>query len=237
MSIKYSSVYIAQSGETLESIARAFRLSSRKAVIDSPGNRSLSGLSPGTTLAAGTRVQIPPNSNQLLKERLYALHAVRPLVVEHFDGLRRRAEQDLRDTALKNVVPQTHEEIRSALSGMRAMVCDGLSELAQASAVLADIGRGMAETHVGTANDQSVSGSSVDIMTGLYWLVSAQYMAVWSDMWNIDTWTDRWSGKNSANAWTVAIQYLNTVHSIVIQQIDARIREAVRLERALLGER
>ena len=139
--------------------------------------------------------------------------------------------------ALKVTVPSTPDDVGCALAGMQAMVSESLKTIAQACIVLADIGRGMAETHIGSANDQSVLGSTVGVMTGLYWMLSAQYVHVWSDMWNTELWTDKWDDKDCAQAWGLAAQYLNTVRSIVVQQADARIRETQRLDSGLIAER
>jgi hypothetical protein len=73
-------------------------------------------------------------------------------------------------------------------------------------------------------------------MTGLYWLISAQYVNAWSGMWAVEVWTNKWAGKESATAWQAADQYLNTIRSIVVQQVDTRIRETLALESALLSE-
>jgi hypothetical protein len=236
MSIKYSSAYVAQPGDTVKRIAHAFRLSSSRAILEVPSNTHLTKWSSDAVLEAGTKVSIPPNAGELLKERLYALHAVRPMLFAHFDKQRSRAEEDLRDVALSQGVPVTPGEISHALAGMQALVVAGMEDIAQASVVFAEIGRGIAETHVANANDRAIAGSTVGALTGLYWLISAQYVNAWSGMWGVEVWTNKWAGKDGANAWQAADQYLNTIRSIVVQQVDTRIRETLALENALLSE-
>jgi hypothetical protein len=73
-------------------------------------------------------------------------------------------------------------------------------------------------------------------MTGLYWLISGQYVDAWVDMWGLELWTNKWRGKDTVTAWCAADQHLNTIRSVIVQQVDARIRETLALERSLLTE-
>ena len=55
-------------------------------------------------------------------------------------------------------------------------------------------------------------------------------------MWDRDFWQARWSGVGPDDAWTRAFQYKVTIRSIVVQQVDSRIRETQSLERRLRAE-
>jgi hypothetical protein len=134
-------------------------------------------------------------------------------------------------------VPTEPEDVDRVLSGLRGLVADAIATVSRASAALAQIGLGMSETHVATANDHAVAGSSVGDLTGLYWMLSGNYVAAWSDMWDTSLWVGKWAGKDSASARTAVTQHINTVRSIVVQQADARLRETLALERSLQFER
>lgn len=236
MSVKFPTVYVAVPGDTLDSVVSAFRLSSRRALTEIPNNAHLGDPPPGAALATGTRVHIPPNATDLLRERSYALHAVRPMLMSHFDEQQRLAERSLRDAVLADCVPRATEEIDHALTELRESLGAGMEAVARASASLAEIGSGMAATHVATKNDRAVLGSTVGHLTGLYWMLSAQYVEVWAGMWNTAVWEDKWRGEDTAGAWRAVEQYLNTVRSISVQQVDQRLRETLMLERRLLAE-
>jgi hypothetical protein len=236
MSISYTSTYIAKSGDTLKQIARAFRLSSYRALVEIPGNAHIGNIAVDATLEIGTRISIPPNAGDLLKERLYVLHAVRPLLLAHFDKQVTQAEADLRGVALAGGIPSTPSELSRALAGMQALVAEDMQNIAQACVTLARIGQGIAETHVASADDRSIRGSTVGEMTGLYWMLSGRYVGVWADMWSVELWSDKWQGKDIATAWRATDQHLNTIRSVVVQQADARIRETLALEASLLTE-
>jgi len=211
-------------------------LSSWRALLKIPSNAHLEIESIDAALEVGTKIAIPPNAGALLKERSYALHSVRPLLLAHFEKQAFSAEAELRDIALSHSVPSTPGELSRALAGMQALAVEGIADIARASAIFAEIGRGIVETHVANVNDRAIIGSTAGEMTGLYWLISGQHADAWADMWGLELWTNKWRGRDVATAWCAAEQHLNTIRSVVVQQVDARIRETLALERNLLTE-
>lgn len=236
MSIKFSTVYAAKAGDSLASIASAFRLSSHRALSGIPANAGLGNPAPGAALRPGTKVHVPPNAFELLKERIYALHAIRPMLETHFNEQHAHASREVIDGALVQRVPSEPAEAEPVLAGLRGMVADAVGAAARASAPLAHIGLGMCETHVATSNDRSIPGSTVGELTGLYWLLSGNYVGAWSNMWDTDLWVGKWSGRDAPTAARLVLQHINTIRSVVVQQLDARLRESLALERQLRCE-
>ena len=237
MGVKFLAIHTAQAGDTVDSLTQAYRLSSRLAITDIPANRNAR-----TTLLAidelpeGMRINIPPNAGELCKERLYALHRDRSSFLAHFDALQSSAESTLRSAVLATDRPFESAAVQQVLSELHEAVAAGIDTMASNTAPLVQICQGMAHTHVADWKDNAAVEAAADPLCGLYWAISPGALELWRDMWTDTVWSHKWQDKEPKAAWRLAEQFLTTVRSIVVQQIDQRIRETQALERRLQSE-
>ena len=236
MTVKFMSAYVTKSGDTLGKVVGAFRLSSRRALLEIAGNSGLDSFAGEEALPVGTRILIPPNAADLVRQRRYALNAIRPMLLAHFDEQALLAERLLRDDLFTRDSPGDWP-VAAALAPLESALSKDRQRIATACGSLVEIGRAIAVTHVGTANDRSIEGSSVGELTGLYWLLTSQYIGVWTELWSAGFWQDKWQGRDAESRWRATRQTLNMVRSVVVQQADRRIRETLALERQLAAER
>jgi len=237
MSIKFLSRHVAKPGDTLESLVSEYRLSSWRAIADIQANLPLRGqLVIRGTLPLGLMISIPPNAGELLKERLYLLHRVRPAFLAHFDGQALQAEQILGASLLNARAPDEAEGVAEVLAAMQKEVDLTIEDLARQTWPLVSICVGMTHTHVAERIDQLAAGTLSDSLCGLYWAISPPILGLWQQLWELDTWVGKWQGLDSGAAWQRVQQFQNTVRSLVVQQIDKRIRDAQKLERDLFQE-
>jgi hypothetical protein len=237
MSIKFLSRHVAKPGDTLESLVSEYRLSSWRAIADIEANLPVRGqLVIRGTLPLGLMVSIPPNASELLKERLYLLHRVRPAFLAHFDGQALQVEQDLVKSLLKAGAPEEAEGMAELLAALQKEVDLTIEDLAHQTWPLVSICVGMTHTHVAERIDILAAGTLSDSLCGLYWAISPPILGLWQQLWDMDTWLGKWRGRDPAAASQLVQQFQNTVRSLVVQQIDQRIREAQKLERDLHQE-
>ena len=237
MSITFLSRHVAKAGDTLESLVSEYRLSSWRAIADIEANLPLRGqLVVRGVLPLGLMISIPPNAGDLLKERLYLLHRVRPAFLAHFDEQALHAEQSLGASLLKAKAPDGTEGVAEVLSAMQNDVNQVIEDLARQTWPLVSICVGMTHTHVAERIDKLAAGTMGDSLCGLYWAISPPILGLWQQLWELDIWVGKWQGLDSGAAWQMVQQFQNTVRSLVVQQIDKRIRDAQKLERDLLQE-
>ena len=237
MSIKYLSAHTIQIGDTVESLVSQYRLSSWRAIADSPANTALrSKLSDQSDLPIGLIISIPPNAAELSMERIYALNRLRPECLKHFDQLQESAETDLRQAILVVESLADSGEVRHVLIALRANVEDAIRDIAERASALVPICKGMAYTHAAQPTDRAAAECATDPRSGLYWALSPDVLAQWAGMWEQDLWMAKWQDLDVQSAWKATGRHLNMVRSIVIQQIDQRIRETLTLQRQLRGE-
>lgn len=237
MSIRFLSMHVAKPGDTLESLVSEYRLSSWRAIADIQSNVSLRGkLVVRGTLPVGLMVNIPPNAGNLLKERLHLLHKVRPVFLAHFDRQALHAEQTLCASLLNARLPDEVEGVAADLAAMQNEVDTVIEDLACETWPLVSICVGMTHTHVADRTDKMAAGTVSDSLCGLYWAISPPILGLWQQLWDLDMWLGKWQGRDPDAASQLVQQFQNTVRSLVVQQIDKRIREAQRLERDLHQE-
>lgn len=238
MSVRYLSKHIVTSEDTVESLVRNYRLSSWRAVIDIDSNRSITGMLPDSgSLPEGLTINIPPQADALLKERLYVLHRIRPGFLRHFDSQLESAERDLRSLLLSVGELGDISGVESVMATMDKEVNQAVDDLAGQSWPLVSLSVGMSHTHVAERTDRMAAGTVGDPLCGLYWAISPPVLGLWRGLWFLDSWIFRWQGRTPEDAWTVVRQHHNTVRSLVVQQVDLRIKEAQRIQQTLQRER
>ncbi|MDH3349940.1 MAG: hypothetical protein OEM51_00215 [Gammaproteobacteria bacterium] len=234
MSIKFPFAHIVQSGDSRESIVARYRLSSWRAVTEISPNIALRELTEShDDLPVGLLIHIPPNAPELARERLYGLHSFRPEIMVHFDAMQELCNTELRGPVLAAADPLESEEIRQALARLHSYVAEATDILARNTSPLIQVCQGMIHTHVAERTDHAVVNAGGDPLRGLYWAVTPSVLELWKNMWAPGTWAAKWRSVASKAAWEQATQYATTIRSLVVQQIDRRIREAMALERAL----
>ncbi len=237
MSIKFASVHTTRDGDTLDALVGQYRLSSSLAIVEIESNAAIrEHLQSGSSLPAGLVIHIPPNAIDLVRERLYRLHEIRPVLLSHFDTMREIAESDLRSALVDAATPIDSAGAFGVLGELAEFVAESVTSIAANTSSLIDIGVGMSATHVATDADRAVAGTAQDPRCGLYWSVTPPILNQWETMWDPELWLAKWSDADSGDAWGRASQYKNTIRSIVVQQVDTRIRESQSLERQLRAE-
>lgn len=237
MTIKFSSIHTTREGDTLEALVEQYRLSSERALLEIAPNEALRNRLQGNeALPAGLVIHIPPNAVDLVRERLYRLHEIRPVLLSHFDTMRDVAESDLRPVLAGTPAPADSRDAFDVLVKLAEYVTESVSTMAANTRSLVDIGAGLSHTHVATDMDRAVAEAAQDPRCGLYWSVTPPVLSQWETMWDQDLWQARWDGAGSDDAWNSASQHKVTIRSIVVQQVDMRIREAQSLERQLRAE-
>ena len=226
-----------RSGQTLASLVADYRLSSKAAILDSPGNAAIrSQLSVEGELPVDLFVHIPPNAHDVLRERMRLLNELKPVLLAHFDTLRDLAESDLLP-ALRNDSPSfLSDEVVSVLQNLGEFSQRAIDQIGALSIRFAELGKAMSLTHVATSQDAALAASSGHPMAGLTWAVSSNGLSAWQSMWTRDLWDDKWEGLSSDAAAQLTMQYITTVRSIVVQQADRNFRESLLLQERLQSE-
>lgn len=230
-------MHVVRSGQTLASLVADYRLSSKAAILDSPGNAAIrSQLSVDGDLPVDLLVQIPPNAHEVLKARMQLLNELKPVLLAHFNTLRDLAGSDLVPVLKSDSAPFQSDEVTSVLQNFGEFSQRAIDQIGTNSNKFVETGKAMSLTHVGTLQDAALAASSGHALAGLSWAVSATGLAAWQSMWTRDLWDDKWEGQSSAAAEQLTIQYITTVQSIVVQQPDRHFRESLLLQERLLAE-
>lgn len=237
MSVKFLGVHEVRVGETVSSLAKRFRLSSSMAITDAPANKKIDPpLASNEELPEGAIVAIPPNAADLTKERLWGLHAARPAFLDHFDQLQSLAKSGLQPAMFATKRPLESESVRAAVAELEVFVADGVGRIAGGMESLLTICQGMAHTHVAQWTDHAAVEALADPHCSLYWAISPAVFEIWTGMWAADLLEAKWMEKDAESSWRLAAQHQNLVRTLVVQQIDQRIRDAQALERRLQQE-
>ena len=226
-----------RSGQTLASLVADYRLSSKAAILDSPGNAAIrSQLSVDGELPVDLFVQIPPNAHDVLSERMRLLNELKPVLLAHFDTLRGLAESDLLPALRIDSPPFRSDEVMSVLQNLGEFSRRAIDQIGANSIGFVDLGKAMNLTHVATFQDSALAASSGHALAGLSWAVSSNGLPAWQSMWTRDLWDDKWEGRSSDVAAQLTMQTITTVRSIVVQQGDRHFRESLLLQKRLQSE-
>jgi hypothetical protein len=237
MSVVRSSAYTTRAGDTTAAIAARFRLSSPQAITEVALNRPLKSILQGAGgLPAGLLVHIPPNAIELLRERLFALDKFRPILLSHFVELDEMADALLRDDILQSMPPLDTVRLQVPLARLGGFVDTSMDTIVRGTKALVRVCQAMTHTHVAERNDFAVVNDGADPRVGVYWAVTPGVYGAWLNMWDRDTWAGKWHELDVQTAWERVPQHITTIRSLVVQQVDQRIREARALERQLRSE-
>jgi len=230
-------VHEVRNGQTLASLVADYRLSSKAAILDSPGNAAIrSQLSVDGELPVNLFVQIPPNAHEVLRARMRLLTELKPVLLAHFDTLRDLAESELVPELRNDSAPFQSDEVTSILRNLGEFSQRAIDQIGENSNSFVELGKAMSLTHVATSQDAALAASSGRTMAGLSWVVSSHGLSAWQSMWERDLWDDKWEGRSSDAAAQLTMQYITTVRSIVVQQGDRHYRESLFLQKRLQSE-
>jgi hypothetical protein len=237
MTRRFLVVHIADGDDSLESLARDYRLSSVRAIIEIDANRGLLEKLPRIgNLPDGMRVNIPPNAMQLATERTRTLQQVRPLFLSHFNTLRKIVSENL-DAVLRPAdTPLESKEVLRLLGELQAFVDKEIRTIASHAADLVEIAEAMSMTHVAEERDRQAARARQDPLCSLYWALTPVVLEQWQQLWAVATWERKWQGQDGPAALLKTERMLNTIETLVIHQLDARLRETYRLNQSLLAE-
>jgi hypothetical protein len=237
MSDRAIQVHIASGDDSLDSLVKDYRLSSVRAILEIEANRHLLEEMPRTgNLPLGMRVNIPPNAIQLVTERARKLEHVRPLFLSHFDALRQIVSANLATALQATDLPLASDDVRNSLAELNEYVDKEILSIASHSAELVVIAEAMSKTHVSEERDHGAVRARHDPLCSLYWALTPEILEQWQLLWAMETWEQLWREKSGEAALERSLQVVNTIGSLVIQQLDNRLRTAHALKESLLAE-
>ena len=237
MSTTRYTVHKIQRGQTLASLVVNYRLSSKAAILDSPGNAAIrSDLGVDGELPIDLFVQIPPRAEDVLQERMRLANELKPVLSAHFDTLRDLADSDLLHALMGDTSPFRSDEVASVLQQLSEFSRLAIDRIGTNTGRFIELGKAMSLTHVATAEDRALAAASGYAMAGLSWAVSSQGLSAWQSMWERDLWDNKWDSRSSESAAELTMQYITTVRSIVVQQVDRHFRESLLLQQRLQAE-
>ena len=222
MTPRRATIHVVRAGDTLESIAAQFGLSSWRAIADAPVNNL--DVAAGTKLPEHRQINIPPNARMLLLERLWALHRIRPELQAHFEVLDTLFRDHVARLEVVGELGDTRT-VEGVLAVLVSRVRDDVSRSHELARPIASINLALAQTHLHDQGDLSRFTAPDITYSGLNWLLTPERLELWYEMWNTQFWTGRWLGLAQPEAMRLAEIHLNMVRSQVLQQLDGRIRE------------
>jgi hypothetical protein len=237
MSATSNTIHKVQGGQTLASLVAAYRLSSKAAILDSPGNVNIRPqLAVEGELPIDLFVHIPPNAAEILQERMRLANELKPVLLAHFDTLQELAETELLPALMEDTYPFHSDEVTSILQHLGEFSLLAIDRIGENSTAFIELGKAMALTHVATADDRALAAASGYAEAGLSWAISPGGLSAWQSLWTREVWDGRWNRDSVEAAAQSTLQYITTVRSIVVQQVDRRFRESLRLLRQLREE-
>lgn len=224
-------------GETLESLAASYRLSSAAAILETDSNASIrSKLAENGALPTNLVVHIPPNAYDLLRQRNQELNRLKPMLLAHFDAQQQMAVADLMPALKNNVSPFCSEEVSAVLQNLEESSQVARQHAGASSAIFVDLGTAMSLTHVATRDDHALAAAATNPESGLLWAVSDYGLSVWNSLWSRDVMDSKWGSGSSETDAQAILSYMTTVRSIVMQSVDRRGRECFSSQQKLLAE-
>ena len=237
MSLRVIQIHIVSGDDSLESLVTDYRLSSVRAILEIDANRHLLEEVPRIgNLPIGMRINIPPNAIQLVTERTRKLEQVRPLFLSHFDALRRIVSANLATALRATDVPLTSVDVRNSVRELDEYVTKEILSIASHSEDLVGIAEAMSKTHVSEERDHGAVRTRHDPLCSLYWALTPETLEQWQRLWAMATWEQLWREKSGEAALERSLQMVNTVGTLVIHQLDNRLRTAYALKMSLLAE-
>jgi hypothetical protein len=237
MTSHFMVVHIVDGDDSLESLVRDYKLSSVRAIIEVDANRDLLEQLPRMgNLPEGLQIHIPPNAMQLVTERTRNLQQVRPLFLSHFNTLRQIVSADLAAALQTTDAPLESDEVRRLLVKLEGYVDNEIRSIASHAGELVPIAEAMSTTHVAEERDHGAARARQDPLCGLYWALTPEVLEQWQLLWAVATWEQLWQGMAGETALARSLQMLNTVETLVIHQLDTRLRTAYTLKKSLLAE-
>lgn len=237
MSIRYTSAYITVRGDTVASVVKQFGLSSPRALTEITPNRSIkAALESSAEMPAGLLIHIPPIAGELLRERIYAIDRFKPALLAHFAELHDRAEVELRAEILGSD-PVDITVLGAPVGRLGDFVAESVDTILARTGTLVQICQAMVHTHIAEKRDFAVVNDGTDPYVGYYWAITPAIFGAWQNMWDESAWAGKLHGANSALAWEQVVQYVTTIGSVVVQQVDQRKREARAMQQQLMAER
>lgn len=237
MTATHLSAHRVEAGDTIDGIIARYQLSSRQALTEIRANDPLRPVFDGReNLREGMIVFVPPPAIRLARDRVYLMHAVRPLFISHFDELRDRADSDLVPKIREWRQTEERGDIVHLLASLGSLVDAAIESIARHTRPVIASCEGMLNTHVAEPTDHAVIGARGDPLCGLYWTVTPPILEQWRIMWDPDDCLAKWGGRSADDAVGIALRHLNAISSLVVQQVDQRIRDAQNLESRLRFE-
>jgi len=229
--------HVVEAGDSLASVVDRYNLSSELALLNIPANRPLRPvLETAGPLPEGLLVYIPPRAVLLARDRIYCLQRLRPRLLSHFHGLRESAAADLIPAIRASDLSQARTDFSESFLLLGKTVSSMIEEAADTARPLVGISQAMINTHVAEPTDHAVVNAANDPLCPLYWAITPPILEFWTDFWSIEGWIEKWQDKDGPQAARLLKQQLNTLGSLVVQQVDQRLRDAQALENRLRFE-
>lgn len=230
-------MHTVREGETLDSLISDYRLSSGAAILDVERNASVrSQLEADGNLPVGLTVHIPPNAQDVLRRRVSKLNELRPVLLAHFDTLRALADAELFPAMREGAYPFDSDEINAVLGELEGFSATAIDRLSLSSDVFVELASAMSLTHVASRDDHELKASSGYRSAGLIWAISHDGIGGWEILWTRDFLDGRWNTDSPEAAMKATLVILTTIESVVVHEVDRRLRESFLLQQRLQAE-
>jgi LysM repeat protein len=229
--------YVANKGDTLDSIARRYRFKSWKEIYTAPCNADLRRKRPKPDrIQPGDRVNIPPDPVAVLQVRLKTLQDLRANTEQQFNQLLGQLQSDYQKVLrIKEGVDVT-ATVAQLFVALTKLIAAGFKALSLSGEKLAALNNDLAKTWMsGRVQDVAgLIGSSTKITgeEGLGWAIGKILLKSWSDMTSPSYWAARVAG-DPEDAYRNARTAIMNAKAAALKEIDRRISTT----RSLMGAR
>lgn len=237
MSTTGNTIHKVKAGDTLNSLVASYRLSSTRAILDTESNASVRTLLlKDGDLPVDLVIHIPPNADQILRQRMERLLELKPVLLAHFDTLQELTIAELLPALASDSCPYRSDEVASVLYNLREFSLKTIEQVSASSVIFVELATAISLTHVSTRDDRALGAMSRFPAAGLNWAISEAGLNVWKSLWDRNDGDPKWAKESPDDVVRSLLDYQMTVRSIVVQNADRRFRESLLLQQKLRAE-
>ena len=168
MSTTGNTIHKVREGDTLNSLVARYRLSSTKAILDAESNAPVrTELLNGSQLPVDLVIHIPPNADEILRQRMDGLLGLKPVLLAHFNTMQELTNAELLPALSSDAPPYRSDEVSSVFYNLREFSLRTIEQVSASAIVFVGLAAAMSLTHVSTHDDQVLGGMSGSPAAGL----------------------------------------------------------------------
>ena len=237
MSTTGNTIHKVREGDTLNSLVARYRLSSTKAILDAESNAPVRAeLLNGSQLPVDLVIHIPPNADEILRQRMDGLLGLKPVLLAHFNTMQELTNAELLPALSSDAPPYRSDAVSSVFYNLREFSLRTIEQVSASAIVFVELAAAMSLTHVSTHDDQVLGGMSGSPAAGLNWAISENGLNAWKSLWDRNGLDAIWANESPDDVVRSLLDYQMTVRSIVVQTVDRRFRESLQLQQKLQAE-